>query len=168
MLHKVLLLVAELQPYLLAKINISMVLYKGFSTKSFNYNSPTTIVGLADNDVGPFSLTDKNLIIMDLLNHFNIRKGEKLMNPDYGCLIWDRLFDPLTTELKDAIYKDVETIIRSDPRVSLLNRISIKTSPDGQGLILDAQIVLKSTNETVNMNLAFDGTTGAINSNIGY
>jgi phage baseplate assembly protein W len=145
-----------------------MALYKGFSTKSFNYGSPTTIVGLQDNDFGPYSLTDKNLIIMDLLNHFNTRKGEKLMNPDFGCMIWDRLFDPLTTELKDSIFKDVSSIITADPRVSVLNRITIDQSPDGHGLILDAQIVLKSTNELVNLNLAFDGTTGVANSTISY
>ena len=47
-----------------------MPLYKGYSTKQFNYSDPTTIVGLSDNDFGPYMLTDKNLIVMDLLNHF--------------------------------------------------------------------------------------------------
>lgn len=140
-----------------------MTLYKGFSTKSFNYNSPTSIVGTIDNDFGPYTLADKNLVIMDLLNHFNIRKGEKLMRPDFGSIIWDRLFDPLTQALKEAIYKDVDTIIKSDPRVSLINRIQITESPNGQGLFLDIQIVLKQTNELVNLNIGFDGTTGIAN-----
>ena len=145
-----------------------MALYKGFSTKSFNYSSPTTIVGTLDNDFGPFNLSDKNLIIMDLINHFNIRKGEKLMNPTYGCLIWDRLFDPLTPDLKDAIYKDVAAIIKSDPRISVINSVTIQESPDGHGLLLDAQIVIKSTNELVNLNLQFDGTKGVVNSTVAY
>jgi len=140
-----------------------MTLYKGFSTKSFNYSSPTTIVGTIDNDFGPYMLTDKNLIIIDLLNNFNIRKGEKLMNPNFGCMIWDRLFDPLTESLKDAIYNDISNIIKSDPRVSLINRIQISETPKSQGLLLDVQIVLKQTNELVNLNINFDGTTGAAN-----
>jgi phage baseplate assembly protein W len=145
-----------------------MALYKGYSTKSFNYSDPTTIVGTVDNDFGPYVLTDKNLIVMDLLNNFNIRKGEKLMNPDYGCLIWTRLFDPLTQELKNAIVNDVTTIINNDPRISAINQVTIQESPDGQGLLLDAQIVIKQTNELVNLNLAFDGTTGVVNSTISY
>jgi phage baseplate assembly protein W len=145
-----------------------MALYKGFSTKSFKYSNPTSIVGLQDNDFGPYSLVDKNLIIMDLVNHFNIRKGEKLMNPNYGCLIWDRLFDPLTPALKDAIIKDVSAIITSDPRISVVQKVIIQETADSQGLLLDAEIVIKSTNELVNLNLAFDGTTGVAKTTATY
>jgi len=145
-----------------------MALYKGFSTKSFKYSNPVSIVGLQDNDFGPYSLIDKNLIIMDLINHFNIRKGEKLMNPGYGCMIWDRLFDPLTPTLKDAIVKDVSEIITSDPRISVVRRVIIDESADGHGLVLDAEIVIKSTNEVVNLNLAFDGTSGVAQTTANY
>jgi len=150
------------------KVNTHMALYKGFSTKNFNFSSPTTITGLADNDFGPYTLTDKNLIIMDLINQFNIRKGEKLMNPNYGCLIWDRLFDPLTPELKNAIVSDVATIVSSDPRISVVEQISLQESPDGHGLLLSASIVIKQTNELVSLNFAFDGTTGVVKSTVGY
>ena len=145
-----------------------MALYKGFSTKSFKYSSSTSVVGLQDNDFGPYSLNDKNLIIMDLINHFNIRKGEKLMNPDYGCLIWDRLFDPMTPALKDAILKDITKIIKSDPRISVLQKVLVQETPDSQGLILSADIVIKSTNELVNLNLAFDGTKGVVQTTATY
>lgn len=145
-----------------------MALYKGYSSKSFNFSDSTSIIGLADNDFGPYTLSDKNLIIMDLLNHFNIRKGEKLMNPDYGCLIWDKLFDPLTTDLKNAIINDVTTIINSDPRISVLKKVTLQQSPDGHGLLLDAEIIIKSTNELVGLNLLFDGTKGVVDSTISY
>lgn len=145
-----------------------MATYKGFSTKSFKNSDPLTIVGTLDNDFGPYTLTDKDLIVMDLINHFNIRKGEKMMNPDYGCLIWDRLFDPLTPALKDAIINDVDAIVRSDPRISVLSRVSVQESNDGHGLLLSAAIILKSTNELVNLNLKFDGTTGVVNNTISY
>jgi phage baseplate assembly protein W len=105
---------------------------------------------------------------MDLINHFNIRKGEKLMNPGYGCMIWDRLFDPLTPTLKDAIVKDVSEIITSDPRISVVRRVIIDESADGHGLVLDAEIVIKSTNEVVNLNLAFDGTSGVAQTTANY
>jgi phage baseplate assembly protein W len=145
-----------------------MALYKGFSTKSFKYGSPTTIVGTVNNDFGPYTLTDNNLIIMDLINSLNIRKGEKLMNPGYGCKIWDKIFEPLTKALKDELYREVDSTVRSDPRISVLNRVTIDESPDGHGLLLDIQIVLKESNELVNLNLAFDGTTGVVNTQVSY
>ena len=145
-----------------------MAIYKGFSTKSFNYSDPASIVGLSDNDFGPYNLNDKNLIIMDLINHFNIRKGEKLMNPNYGCLIWDRLFEPLTPALKDAIIKDVTEIIQSDPRIDVLQRVQLSQSTDGIGILLSADIIIKNSNELVSLNLAFDGTSGVVNTTINY
>ena len=141
-----------------------MAIYKGFSTKKFTYNGASEITGLQDNNFGPYSLTDNNIIIMDLINHFNIRKGEKLMNPNFGCLIWDRLFDPLTPALKNAIVNDITDIINSDPRISVLKQISVQQDTSGTAILLDAQIVIKSTNELVILNLAFDGTTGVVNS----
>jgi phage baseplate assembly protein W len=145
-----------------------MAIYKGFSTKTFNHSDPATIVGLADNNFGPYNLTDKNLIIMDLINHFNIRKGEKLMNPNFGCLIWDRLFEPLTPALKDAITKDVTEIIQADPRIDVLQRVQLSQSTDGLGILLTADIIIKNTNELVSLNLAFDGTSGVVNTTVNY
>ena len=39
------------------------------------------------NQVKKFRLTDAELIKRDLLNHFAIRKGEKLENPNFGTII---------------------------------------------------------------------------------
>jgi len=78
--------------------------YKGFSSVSAEANS--------------FSLYDFALIKQDILNHFNIRQGEKLENPEFGTIIWDVLFEPLTDDLKNLIRRNVETIVNYDPRVT--------------------------------------------------
>jgi phage baseplate assembly protein W len=79
--------------------------YKGFST--VNETSKK------------FSLTDFELIKQDIINHFNIHKGEKLENPNFGTIIWDAIFDPMTETLKQEIISDVRTIIGYDPRVQV-------------------------------------------------
>jgi phage baseplate assembly protein W len=145
-----------------------MPLYKGYSTKQFNYSDPTTIVGLSDNDFGPYMLTDKNLIVMDLLNHFNTRKGERLMNPAFGCLIWDRLFEPMTAALKDAVVQDISDIISSDPRIDILQRVQLAESTDGTGLEVTADIVIKNSNELVQLNIAFDKSSGVANATVSF
>ena len=65
-----------------------------------------------------YALYDIGLIKQDLLNHFHIRQGEKLENPEFGTIIWDVLFEPLTDSLKEAIITNVTDIINSDPRIN--------------------------------------------------
>jgi len=76
--------------------------YKGFSTID---------------QTKKFRLTDLELIKRDLLNHFAIRKGEKLMNPNFGSIIWNILFEPLTADVKALIVEDIQRVISYDPRV---------------------------------------------------
>jgi len=77
--------------------------YRGFSTVSEN----------TDN----FALYDFELIKQDILNHFHIRKGEKLSDPNFGTIIWDMLYEPFTDENRDEIINDVTVIVNYDPRV---------------------------------------------------
>ena len=65
-----------------------MITYRGFST---NLNAKK------------YSVTDFVLAKQDLINYFNIRKGEKLMNPEFGTIIWDMLFEPLTEDTQQII-----------------------------------------------------------------
>jgi phage baseplate assembly protein W len=66
-----------------------------------------------------FRVTNFELVKRDLLNHFSIRKGEKLMQPNFGTIIWDMIFEPLTEATKSAIIDDVTTIVSYDPRVKI-------------------------------------------------
>lgn len=119
-----------------------MTTYRGFST--------------VNRDFGPYGLADNDLIVQDLLNNLNIRKGEKLMNPDFGCIIWDRIFDPLTSALKQEIVKNVQTIISYDPRLSTVSETTIQESPDGHGLVLNFTLQFTKTNQVSSLNVKFD------------
>jgi phage baseplate assembly protein W len=66
---------------------------------------------------GSTALYDIALIKQDLINHFYIRQGEKIGNPNFGCIIWDYIFDPLTETSKNDILNNVTEIINYDPRV---------------------------------------------------
>ena len=99
--------------------NLGSKMYKGFSsisTSTENYN-----------------LFDFELIKQDILNHFNTRQGERLMNPTFGCVIWDLLFEPLTEDIKNIILQNVNTIINYDPRVKAE---SVIVTSYGQGIQL--------------------------------
>ena len=115
-----------------------MALYKGFST--FNRSKK-------------FRITDFELVKQDLINHFNIRKGEKLMNPDFGTIIWDSIFEPLNEDIKTQIMQDVKRIISNDPRVAAQN--VIVTQYD-HGLQIEIDLLYISSNQRDVLAVNFD------------
>jgi phage baseplate assembly protein W len=70
---------------------------------------------------GVSTLYDIALINRDLLNAFYTRRGERVMRPDWGCRIWDWLYDPLTPLLTDMIIAEVVRICQSDSRLTVLD-----------------------------------------------
>jgi phage baseplate assembly protein W len=115
-----------------------MVLYNGFSTLESNKR---------------FRLTDFELVKRDLQNHFNIRKGEKLMNPEFGTIIWDMLFEPLNEESKTTIIQDIKRIVANDPRIAAQN--VIVTQYD-RGLQIELDLIYIQTNQTAKLAVQFD------------
>jgi phage baseplate assembly protein W len=119
--------------------------YKGFSSSEASKN---------------FKLYDINLVKQDLINHFYIRKGEKLENPEFGTVIWDMLFEPFTPDVKEIIAKDVEAIINYDPRFAVTE---INIDSTDQGMRIQADLVYIPFNITERMTLNFDKNNSVIN-----
>ena len=119
--------------------------YKGFSSSETTKN---------------FKLYDINLVKQDLINHFYIRKGEKLENPEFGTVIWDMLFEPFTPDVKEIIAKDVEAIINYDPRFAVTE---INIDSTDQGMRIQADLVYIPFNITERMTLNFDKNNSVIN-----
>lgn len=117
--------------------------YRGFSTIS--------------NKTDNFSLYDFELIKQDLFNNFHVRQGERLMQPKFGTIIWDLLFEPLTEDVKMLIKQDVESIINYDPRVQISDT-SITSYESG----IEISFVLSYSvyNITEQIQLRFDQDNG--------
>jgi phage baseplate assembly protein W len=119
--------------------------YKGFSSNETKNN---------------FKLYDIELVKRDLMNHFYIRKGEKLENPNFGTIIWDMLFENFTSEVRRLITEDVEQIINYDPRVKV-NALTIDTTD--QGIRIQADVVYLPFNINERMTFDFDKTNNIVN-----
>ena len=122
---------------------------------SKSYRGMSTI----SNESSMFKLYDLALIKQDLVNHFHIRYGEKLENPNFGTIIWDVLYDPLTDSLKEAIVKNVTDIVNYDPRISV-NRITVDTFENGIQIECDLTYLPYSISET--LQFTFDRDNGFI------
>jgi len=118
-------------------------MYKGFSTIATNTQN--------------FTLYDFELIKQDLINSFYVRQGERLMNPAYGCIIWELLFEPLTEEIKDLILQNVNQIINGDPRVQAGN--VIVTAYD-TGIQIECTLKYLPYNISENLRIKFDQKNG--------
>jgi phage baseplate assembly protein W len=118
-------------------------MYRGFSTVNANTEN--------------FTLYDFELIKQDLLNHFYIRQGERLMNPSYGTVIWDLLFEPLTDEVQNLILQNVNEIVNSDPRVQASN--VVVTGYD-TGIQVVVTLTYSPYNLSETLRIQFDQTAG--------
>ena len=119
-----------------------MAIYKGYTSVGRDYVDTAA--------------TDEVLIRMDLMNHFNTRMGERVMNPDFGCLVWQYLFDPFTDEAKFALVENIQDIIKQDPRV-ILDKIDVTEYEHGLQVILD--LVYDGNDQVQQMQVAFDQRT---------
>ncbi len=120
------------------------IMYRGFSTVGRNRK---------------FRLTDFELVKQDLINHFYIRKGEKLMNPDFGTIIWNVVHEPLTEDLKSVIVTDIKAIAGYDPRLSIDN---VVVTEYDQGIQVELQLRYVQTNQTNLLNLQFDNQNNTL------
>jgi phage baseplate assembly protein W len=119
--------------------------YKGFSSTDItNVNN---------------KLYDLDIIRQDLINQFKIRKGERLMNPTFGSIIWDVLMEPMTDEIYDLLSQDITAICNSDPRV-VPTQINLNELEGGY--LIEVTIQLVGTDQSTSLKLFFNQEVGLI------
>jgi phage baseplate assembly protein W len=126
------------------------ILYKGFSTV---------------NRSKKFRATDIDLVKQDLLNHFSIRKGEKLMQPNFGSIIWSLLFEPLDDTVNQLIVDDVTRIVGYEPRLGITN---ITITPQDYGIQIELDLIYIPTDQTTQLSLTFDANSNDLTTNGPY
>jgi phage baseplate assembly protein W len=119
--------------------------YKGFTT------------------VDETSLTNKiydfALIQQDIMNMFQTKKGERVMNPEFGTIIWSLIYEPFTDNVKQLISDDVTRILNYDPRVT---PTQIQISEAEYGLIIESTLYYKTQDVSQQMNLSFNKELGIV------
>lgn len=148
------------------KVNSVMVdLYKQIKIKSAKRPKPPVAqkayrgFSTVDPESSSYQIYDLPCIKQNLLNHFNIRQGEKVSDPTFGCIIWDALYEPLTEELKDAIVANVTNIVNYDPRTTASK---VQVSEYEQGLQIECELTYLNYNISENLRLQFDKDIGLL------
>ena len=69
----------------------------------------------------PYTEEGIELAKQDLLYAFLTRRGERVMHPNFGTIIFDLLFEPFDNNTVEAIYEDASRIITQDPRFDVVD-----------------------------------------------
>lgn len=125
--------------------------FSGTGSTGATYKGFSTVAGVKSNQ-----LYDLDIIKQDLMNHFYTRKGERVMNPDFGSIIWDMLYEPMDESTKEEIMEDCKKIINSDPRVRL---VSAKIEDYENGLTIKVLMNTMPFNKRINLQLDFEKET---------
>ena len=114
------------------------VTFKGFSSKAEKRN---------------FKIYDFECVKQDLINRLSVRKGERVENPEFGTIIYDCLFEPLTESLREQILEDITANLNADPRLSTDD---IAVTEEDHGISIQASITFVPLNITEKMRFSFD------------
>jgi len=98
----------------------------------------------------------------DLINYFNIRKGQKLMQPNFGTVIWDMLFEPLDENTRQIIQQDIQRIVGYDPRLKVGQ---VLVTQQDTGFLIQLTLSYVNTNQVNTLNLNFDQNSKSLSTN---
>lgn len=140
-------------PYKSIEITNANVVYQQAPKTSQFY------VGFSSVDISntKSKLYDLAIIQQDIINTFKTRKGERVMNPAFGTVIWDLIMEPMTPQVYDLLANDINTICSSDPRVTPV-KLNLTEKPGGY--IIEITLLLVGTDQSSSMRLTFDQQTG--------
>jgi phage baseplate assembly protein W len=124
------------------------ITYKGFNTLGKSFSNS-------------FTLTGFDIAKQDLINHFNIRKGEKLQLPDFGSVVWDMVYEPLNETTVETIRKDIQEVISYDPRIEAEN-IVVRQYDHGLIIELNLTFIPDQIMESLLIDFNTDTTTATL------
>lgn len=96
---------------------------------------------------------DIPLIKRDLLNHLNTLPDERVMMPNYGCGIWNLLFEPFDEATKDSIMAEIGKVIEAEPRVVLQ---SMDVQEYNQGILVQITLLYQPYGVIDTFSVQFD------------
>ena len=117
---------------------MAKTLFKGFST----VQGPKTR-----------KVYDIELAKQDLINHFHTKKGERVMSPGFGSMIWQLMFEPWNDTTEEAVKEDCINIVANDPRWRLEG---VNTYSSDNALSVQLRLFYQPTDQLEVMALTFD------------
>lgn len=100
-----------------------------------------------------FTVTDFELIKIDLLNAFNIRQGELVGRPEYGTALWNYVFENQTQETERGITAEIQRVCGGDPRIQIT---AIEIFPQENGMLIQIALLVVPSSDAERLSIFFD------------
>jgi phage baseplate assembly protein W len=81
------------------------------------------------------------------------------MNPKFGTIIWDAIFEPLTDATRSAIAADIREILNNEPRIITEE---VKVDQYQSGILLELTVRYRTNNLSSVIKMSFDRELGLI------
>ena len=66
-------------------------------------------------------ITDIGAIYQSLRNIFNWKQGQRILNPDFGNIIYKFLYEPISGLLEENIKLEITRMLKYEPRINVIN-----------------------------------------------
>ena len=80
-------------------------------------------------------------------------KGERVMRPDFGCGIYDLVFEMTTASTAGKISQAVrEALLRFEPRIDVIDiQVTSKSDDEGEKIFISIDYQVRATNNAFNL-----------------
>ncbi|MEH2156542.1 GPW/gp25 family protein [Nostoc sp.] len=80
-------------------------------------------------------------------------KGERVMRPDFGCGIYDLVFEMTTASTAGKISQAVrEALLRFEPRIDVIDiQVTPKSDDEGEKIFISIDYQVRATNNAFNL-----------------
>ena len=103
-----------------------------------------------------YTVTDFELIKLDILNALSIRQGEMPGRPEVGTTMFTLMFEPQGEPTNQAITKEIQRVIAQDPRVQVTD---INIFPQENGILIELEVDTVSGQQGELLNIFFNSQT---------
>jgi uncharacterized protein len=99
------------------------------------------------------SAEDDESIRQSILIILGTAKGERVMRPDFGCGIYDLVFETTTASTAGKISQAVrEALLRFEPRIDTIDiQVVPKSDEDGEKIFIGIDYHVRATNNAFNL-----------------
>lgn len=78
-------------------------------------------------------------------------KGERVMRPDFGCGIYDLVFEVNSASTTGKVAEEVrEALLVQEPRIDVRN-VQVEAQGDGETLLIQIEYQVRATNNVFNL-----------------
>jgi len=146
----------------MGSINIDISLGQKSIFKDYLYMDVNMDINILNNNRDILTNYDFDAIQNSIRNIFGFRKGEKILNPDFGNNLYNHIYEGITNEESQLLGQDVLDLINKwEPRVKI-TKLNVYPRPDQNEYYVELYYIIPAldNNKVLNYNFNLSSQAG--------